>query len=737
MPKKTTNKRLKGSHFSMCSDQKEWFCHNFSHWLRVLFWQQSHLLVLLFCSCLLLPAFAFAAVPQPKQLLQQQQSQQQELPAYCTHDNQGSLARHVSFIRDPEQQLTIDTLLQYPERFVPINSDLINFGANKDQFWLRFTVENCTTESQDLLYILNFSRAGNMDIYRGDLDWENASLNNRTQIFRNKQSYQEIIRQYKTLTFPFHLQAGERQTFIMRYIPTNDSIMPLEVKERAQQGFDLIKKHSMVTAISSAFFALILFNACLFAFTQMKIFFIHVVIEVSCILYFLHNLGYTTAYLWGDVSWDLAVAGSLGSFTVAMTLLFNQKYFDLRHQAPRLNRLMQILFWSCLCFSVTKVITYLYTDWPSTQVNSFGYVAFFASVTTSIATAFYFTLIRSADDRERMPNLLILFAWIVLTFNMLAISLRPLDLFPYHAYNNIYFGFALIVEAVLITLALSLRIRNISIDREQKLLEVTRLQEDKINQQAREQALILQKAVSDQAATETGRLILTVGHDSRQIIAALGNYAHVLTGLFKQDERVNKIAASIRQASELLNDIFGSAMDLGENRSVEKAPQFTEFDTQRLFTPLEMIYKQAAQAKGNRIRFRQGQCELCSDHVLLLRILGNFISNAINATRDGTIYVGWRQREDYLIFEVRDSGTGISQEKLAALLQGPVTLDADTLPSESNSLGIGLKASAAIAERLGGALSLRSKPGYGTTAQLLIPLRNQSADMTERLETVS
>lgn len=119
----------------------------------------------------------------------------------------------------------------------------------------------------------------------------------------------------------------------------------------------------------------------------------------------------------------------------------------------------------------------------------------------------------------------------------------------------------------------------------------------------------------------------------------------------------------------------------------------------------------------------QGQDPLVAmvDGVRLSQVLDNLISNAVKYSPDGgTLTVrAWAEGTD-LHCQVSDTGLGMSESEQAGVFQKffRATTAVDRgIPG----IGLGLMISKAIIDTHGGALSLTSQLGAGTTMSIVIP----------------
>ncbi len=100
------------------------------------------------------------------------------------------------------------------------------------------------------------------------------------------------------------------------------------------------------------------------------------------------------------------------------------------------------------------------------------------------------------------------------------------------------------------------------------------------------------------------------------------------------------------------------------------------------------------------------------DNFALGRVYRNLILNAIEATAPGgSITLATEDQADRVRVLVRDTGTGIPEEKLENIFE-------DFNTTKRRGLGLGLAISRKIVDQLGGVISVTSTVGNGTTFSL-------------------
>lgn len=116
----------------------------------------------------------------------------------------------------------------------------------------------------------------------------------------------------------------------------------------------------------------------------------------------------------------------------------------------------------------------------------------------------------------------------------------------------------------------------------------------------------------------------------------------------------------------------------------------------------------------------EGGATAIGDEEKLKEVFGNFLDNAIKYNKEGgTIGVRHRREGAALLTEIEDTGMGISAKSLENLFTPYFRGDADkSVPGT----GLGLYLTKKLLEKMGGAVTVRSTQGKGTTFTVSLPL---------------
>lgn len=120
--------------------------------------------------------------------------------------------------------------------------------------------------------------------------------------------------------------------------------------------------------------------------------------------------------------------------------------------------------------------------------------------------------------------------------------------------------------------------------------------------------------------------------------------------------------------------------------------------------------------------FETGADLVSADQEKMEKILLNLLFNAVKFTpRGGTVRLVARDLNDKLVFEVEDTGVGISEKHLPFIFDRFWQADSSATRRHPGT-GIGLALVKELVEKMGGTVVARSELGVGTTMQVFLPV---------------
>jgi signal transduction histidine kinase len=216
------------------------------------------------------------------------------------------------------------------------------------------------------------------------------------------------------------------------------------------------------------------------------------------------------------------------------------------------------------------------------------------------------------------------------------------------------------------------------------------------------------------------RFTADAAHELRTPLAVIRNEAEIAlrqprTGAEYGQALESVLEESIRlsrMADELL---FLCRQDAGLN------PRSTgEVELAPLLEGVVGNMRLVAQEKGVSLTIETPDGSVRADAGQLRRVFYNLIDNAVKYTpAGGHVRVSLRLTGGECIVTVSDTGVGIHAEHLPRVFER--FYRADPSRAESGGAGLGLAICRSIVSAVGGAVSLESAPGEGTTARVSLP----------------
>jgi PAS domain S-box-containing protein len=225
----------------------------------------------------------------------------------------------------------------------------------------------------------------------------------------------------------------------------------------------------------------------------------------------------------------------------------------------------------------------------------------------------------------------------------------------------------------------------------------------------------LAQATSEaQRANEAkSHFLAAVSHDLMQPLHAAQLFAHALA------ER-GYDAPSARHLNDSLSateGLLAGLLDIARLEGGRLHPQPRDFPLAEVLEPLVAEFRALARDRGVRLSVVDSRAWVCSDPLLLRRVLQNFLSNALRYSERGRVLLGVRRQGAGLRLEVWDTGPGIAEEERSVIFEefrrGST--------AGGQGLGLGLSIAQRVAALLDHPIGLRSWPGEGSVFHVDVP----------------
>jgi len=256
-----------------------------------------------------------------------------------------------------------------------------------------------------------------------------------------------------------------------------------------------------------------------------------------------------------------------------------------------------------------------------------------------------------------------------------------------------------------------------------------------IEQQAHELKLARKLAENERRAAEDAReqaesanrsksaFLANMSHELRTPLNAVIGYSEMLHEDLS-DQHVDpmvlgdldKIKGAAKHLLRLINDV----LDLSKIEADKVELHFEEIDLAGLVDQVASTSQPIVAANRNRLQINlpSDLAPIRSDITRVRQVLFNLVSNAAKFTSDGVITLDVRLETDSqdlqrVVFDVSDTGIGITDQQMAKLFQPFVQADSATTRQYGGS-GLGLIISRRLCRMMGGDVTVTSAPGKGS-----------------------
>lgn len=256
-----------------------------------------------------------------------------------------------------------------------------------------------------------------------------------------------------------------------------------------------------------------------------------------------------------------------------------------------------------------------------------------------------------------------------------------------------------------------------------QLAEYSQKLEQLVEKRTKELDLTQAKLVKSERLAAIGELAAMIGHDLRNpLTSIMGATFYLKTKqAAQQTEKRAEMLSVIEKAIEYSNKIVNDLLEYSRELSLKLIPT-----TPRVLLT-EALSLVEVPSRIQIVNATEDNIEVKVDPIKITRAFVNLINNAIDAMPEGGILtITCKQTKDNWQMIFHDTGTGMSEETLSKLWSPLFT-------TKAKGMGFGLAICRRIIEAHGGEISVKSKPGEGTTFTITFPICSPTASEKEEI----
>jgi PAS domain S-box-containing protein len=214
----------------------------------------------------------------------------------------------------------------------------------------------------------------------------------------------------------------------------------------------------------------------------------------------------------------------------------------------------------------------------------------------------------------------------------------------------------------------------------------------------------------------------TLSHDLRGPIRSISSFSELLKdeqGRLSPEEQQSYLA-KIHRAAQSMENLIGDVLKLSQVSLTAISTETVSLEA--LVEETLALQESDILARRAQISVRKPMPSLETNRTMMLQILSNLVANALKFTKEGEmprIEIYALMQEYQCELHVKDSGPGIPadlHEKIFNLFERGA-------PGRNSGTGIGLAIVKKAAQRLGGKITVVSRPGHGSDFIVTLPAK--------------
>ncbi len=213
--------------------------------------------------------------------------------------------------------------------------------------------------------------------------------------------------------------------------------------------------------------------------------------------------------------------------------------------------------------------------------------------------------------------------------------------------------------------------------------------------------------------------ISSISHEFKTPIASIRGFAKLLQMPGLTEEQRTEYINLIAQESDRLSRLSETLLRLSALEQQTALASLSSFSLDEQLRQIILRLEPAWSQKDIGWQLEMNEVSITSDQELLNQVWINILQNAIKFSPEGSEIAVRVREEGHAVVEIQDHGCGMTEEAQARIFDKFYQADKSR---RQEGVGLGLSLVKRIVDMMGGAITVTSAPGEGSTFRVELPL---------------
>ena len=185
--------------------------------------------------------------------------------------------------------------------------------------------------------------------------------------------------------------------------------------------------------------------------------------------------------------------------------------------------------------------------------------------------------------------------------------------------------------------------------------------------------LVVAKAKAEESDKLKSAFLANMSHEIRTPLNAIIGFSDLLSETINSKEKMKEFIHIIIVNSKQLLHIIDDILDISKLEVDQIVIASEMVDINNLMNDIVVTYKKNHELNSGILRYStrplNENIQIITDGYRIKQVLYNLINNAIKFTKDGEIEFGFKRKNEFIEFYVKDNGIGISPENQNLIFQ--------------------------------------------------------------------